>query len=489
MTERFVTYDVWDTLLRRRCDSLAVKLFTCRALLLKNWDVLEPRWRDAWRLLWLRHKIEIGLVHAGRRKGLDGEYTLEDVLEALVRRCSREGTCQDDISRIAAELYRIEITQERFVTYPDPEIAGVIAAHGSARSAFLSDFHLSSPIVADLLRAHGLEQVARTGIVSCDVGLAKKSGRLYEHARQALGIGAATWLHVGDDEHADGRAASRLGITALLHRPPHETSLSRERERLIGRPDIPIAEAHRGIIESARQDDAMHRTARLRGVGLALLMCGFALWVLEESLKRRAAGIRYVGDGCELLAAVHRSVAEVYADALPMPHASTHAVDEPSSAEVAVAIGPDPQQSKVGSDGVQLSMTGSSSAASGASYLGAAMGSDSTDALRQRLDVLAGASLTGDEAATFRESLLAASGAFARAMRTHAVSSEDVLPFAQAVWRNARGGATTDWGETAMPSGARRGLRRALQPAVAVPMTIRAMRSLSRIKRRLRRSD
>jgi FMN phosphatase YigB (HAD superfamily) len=489
MTERFVTFDVWDTLLRRRCDPLCVKLFTCRALVLLHWDRLDPRWRDAWRVLQRRHTIEFDRVRVGRSEGHDGEYRLDAVLEALVRQVCRDATPDADVSRIAAELSQIEIAQERCVTYDDADIADVIAAQGDARLAFLSDFHLPSPVVAELLRAHGFAQVARDGIVSCDVGLSKKSGRLFEHARQALAIGSASWLHVGDDAHADGHAAARLGIATLMHLPAEEAQRRRRRERLFGRPRLAIAEACRRLLESDMRDGPSHLEARIKGAGVAPLMCGFMLWVMEEGLKRRASRIRFLGRGCDLLADVHRVVAGIHSDVLPMPDMSSrHADDGRRTLDVSLAAFPDLQRSAGASNIGQLSLACCIAAGGAENYLGAATKSISTNALRQRLDLIAGISMATDEAAAFRESLLTACETLTKELRTHAVSSADMQPFALAAWRHGSGSGPAGWGVVAMPEHGTWTLRGALAPAVTVPMRIRVRRSLSRIKRRLQRA-
>lgn len=316
MTRGLVSFDVWDTLLRRHCDPETVKLSTCRHLLLLHPDAVDQRWWDVGRLWQLRHRIEIGLVRAARRQGFDGEYRLEEVLDALVRRVARADLPKVRAEEIAAELRRVEVAQEAFVTYRDPVISAVIAEHAGARLAFLSDFHLSTPEVASLLRQNGLGEIAELGFVSADVRLNKKSGRLFEHVRKVLSAEAAEWLHIGDDWNGDVLSPMRAGIRSQHYVPHDEEVLRREKEALLGRPLVVLHRAGLKLVEDAGADQGEAGHARILGQALSPLVAGYGLWLVEQIARHRPDRLIFTGACAELLAAANGEIADVFGGAV-----------------------------------------------------------------------------------------------------------------------------------------------------------------------------
>jgi FMN phosphatase YigB (HAD superfamily) len=321
MSRPIATFDVWDTLLRRRCDPEAVKLFTGHVLASRHGARLAPAFRDRWALLALRRRIELDLVREGRARGSDGAYLAADVFARLVAAAGFDGHAQER-SAVAAWLVDVERAQERFVTYADPSIGVTIARHDGHDLAFISDFHLPAEDIAALLRANGLERIATRGLSSGEHGLAKKSGRLFAHAQRTWQLDPATWTHVGDDPQADVRAAERLGITAVLHRDPGAEMTRRTVEQEFGRTRRRLRHTHRHAIETvlahSRADDADGQ-ARAAGAAMAPLFAGFALWTLERALADRSEAIWFFAREGYFFAKVFEAVAAVYADVLPAP--------------------------------------------------------------------------------------------------------------------------------------------------------------------------
>ena len=207
MSQPTVTFDIWDTVLRRRCAPEAVKLFTCRAMALALHDRIMPRYRDPWSLLALRHKIEQALVAQGRAAGRDGDFLLSALFERLIAAALRaEVETPHALREQAAHFAEIEFEQERFVSYVDPGFAALRRDYLGHDTAFLTDFHMSAEAMQTLLTHHGLPELAARGLSSGDLGLNKKTGRLFESARAAFGLTPERWVHVGDDAKADVQA-------------------------------------------------------------------------------------------------------------------------------------------------------------------------------------------------------------------------------------------------------------------------------------------
>jgi HAD superfamily hydrolase (TIGR01549 family) len=327
MSARFVTFDVWDTLLRRRCDPEATKLFTCWSLILLGGSELARPYHDVWAVLRLRNVIERELAEQNIAQGFDGEYRLTDVLAMLVSR-TRHGNENDPsnanpdgLSRLAYELYRVETLQEHFVTYPDASIAAVIAEHAGSELGYISDFYMGADELSGLLRAHGFGSIAKRGFVSSDIGLNKRSGRLFGHVQTQLGINPAHWTHVGDNAIADIANAQRLGITTHHHRPPSEDEQRMQIARGFGRPHVILRDAFLAARHDAVQtaENASTDNVEMQNLGIeaAPLFVGFAHWLLEWAVHHRSEQIYFVDGSGAFLQALYQRTAAVFADVWP----------------------------------------------------------------------------------------------------------------------------------------------------------------------------
>ncbi len=67
-----------------------------------------------------------------------------------------------------------------------------------------------------LLERLGLSKYFQAIIVSCDVGFAKPSPVIFEHAAKKMGFAPEMMLHVGDSFEHDVTGAKTAGLEALL---------------------------------------------------------------------------------------------------------------------------------------------------------------------------------------------------------------------------------------------------------------------------------
>ena len=67
-----------------------------------------------------------------------------------------------------------------------------------------------------LLQQFQLDRYFETIVVSCEVGFAKPSPVIFEHAAKKLGIVPEQILHVGDSAEEDVAGANAAGVRALL---------------------------------------------------------------------------------------------------------------------------------------------------------------------------------------------------------------------------------------------------------------------------------
>lgn len=287
------TLDVWDTLLRRRCDPDVIKLLTCRHLWLRHHDGLLPSYRDPWRILQERCAVEGELAQASQRGGQDDEYTLAAVLELVLRRVWQPQLRHPQ--SLIHDLINFELEVEIANTYADSEILEWLVQYPARQTLFLSDFYMTADQIQYVLNYHGLASLVQRGLSSCDVGLNKRSGRLFKHVHEAYGVAPSEHLHIGDNPHADVEVPQRLGVKALHYRPEAE---SQNRQRLRGmfqdRNLLHTFITKRVLAEmvTAGRSPAPQAAYEL-GVQIAPLFVGFCLEIAEQALIQNSELIAF----------------------------------------------------------------------------------------------------------------------------------------------------------------------------------------------------
>lgn len=284
---RLRTLDVWDTLLRRKCHPDLIKLNAARHLVLRHGASLADDWREPWRLLRERCLIEGELARQAASRGDDDEYRLENVLDELLARAST--LPEGERLALARELVAAEVAIEKANTFADPHCRETLAEFPAQRSLFLSDFYMPAGLIEELLEHHGLTDLAPEGISSCDVGLNKRSGRLFHHVHEQTGVAPADHVHLGDNRHSDHDMPSRLGIRAVHFLPSEAHAARQQRERLY--PDRGTLLNHiDGEIGGAAETAAARladpaRSAFLLGTRCAPLLVGYAIFIAEQAIR------------------------------------------------------------------------------------------------------------------------------------------------------------------------------------------------------------
>ncbi|MCB1914258.1 MAG: hydrolase [Rhodocyclaceae bacterium] len=319
---RLRTLDVWDTLLRRRCHPDLIKLIAARHLALRHGQSLSPGWGDPWKLLRERCLIEGELARAAAVRGGDDEYTLHQVLETLLERA----TALDQGRRrtLANELLDAELAIEKANTYADPDCRRALAEYPAERSLFLSDFYMPAGLIQELLQHHGIADLAPEGISSCDIGLNKRSGRLFQYVHERHDVAPSDHVHVGDNRHSDHEVPRSLGIEAVHYEPEEAHRQRRGRERLY--PDRGTLLNH--IDEEVRHDAEAAaaqagepaRSALLLGARCAPLFVGYATFIAERAIAEGLERLFFLTREGEFFLEVYRRTfpeARLAACALP----------------------------------------------------------------------------------------------------------------------------------------------------------------------------
>lgn len=306
-----LTVDVWDTLLRRRCHPDGVKLHVARHLLLRWGDRLDPVCRDSWILLRLRQQAERQIGETRQGEGFDDEYGHVEVYRRWLEFAGFDaGPASPPGEALLHELERVEIEQEKHVSYTDPAIGGTLRQLAARRVLFLSDFYLPAAAVRELLGHHGLDEIVSEGLVSCDVGYNKRSGRLFRHVRERSGVPADAHWHIGDNPWSDIRAAREAGIHALHFQPDeeHRRRLAREADfhdrQAALRRAVASLSARPLAAGTVRED--FHRLGR----ECSLLLVGFVLMTMERAVSERVEALYFFTREGEFFLDIYRRLAE-----------------------------------------------------------------------------------------------------------------------------------------------------------------------------------
>ena len=252
-----LTVDVWDTLLRRRVHPDEVKYAAALHLALaiereraqgfiradggrvaSRLAAARERAREAPSLadtaaevLRRRVEVEARLARDHRRAGGEGEYAIEEVTARVAALFLDDPQAAAGAAEAAVAF---EADYELRNSYRDPGIMAALQARRAGRVWYVSDFYMGAARLDAILRAHGI--ALDGGVVSCDVGVNKRRGGMYEHIKAAAGAGAEHIAHIGDDYDADVEQARKHGIAAEHYAPEDEERLRRERaERFMNR--------------------------------------------------------------------------------------------------------------------------------------------------------------------------------------------------------------------------------------------------------------
>ncbi|MFM0221515.1 hypothetical protein [Paraburkholderia dipogonis] len=231
------------------------------------------------------------LADAARAAGRDNEYEIVDVLTHWLRKL----VDRHIDAEVPAKLADFEVNFELRHTYPDPTIRQVVEQHPAEKTLFLSDFYMSAERLRTLLKGHGIDAFVPNGISSCDIGVNKRSGKLFGHVQALYQTTPPEHVHIGDNAVADVEVPRALGVNVVHFVPEAEhakrvdrESLFADRAALFRRID---AEVLADLGECSAERLSAREAALRAGAHAAPLVVGFCLDIAERAL---AEGLEHV---------------------------------------------------------------------------------------------------------------------------------------------------------------------------------------------------
>jgi len=214
------SFDVFDTLVRRRIAPPAqVKIPSAKALveILAGHQISETT--EA--CLKTRQIVSQNLRKAALDKGNDPECPIRQIITAWLQHYLGDAVVEQQIDRVLQTEQEAELSV-CFPTRGMKRLLDEIKQLGK-RLIFVSDMYLGFGEISRILENCGYGGLFDAGYVSGDIGLSKKTGRLYQYVLDKENVDPARLIHIGDDPRADVRSPQRIGIhTCRFHDPVYE---------------------------------------------------------------------------------------------------------------------------------------------------------------------------------------------------------------------------------------------------------------------------
>ena len=125
---------------------------------------------------------------------------------------------EDDVlpKDVIEALMKEELALEERFCYLRQSAKGLMdyAVSAGKRIVAISDMYLPAVFIEKLLEKNGLPKLEKV-FVSCEHGLTKRTGRLYNYVLNTLGIQREQMIHIGDNLVSDVKVPEKLGIKAF----------------------------------------------------------------------------------------------------------------------------------------------------------------------------------------------------------------------------------------------------------------------------------
>jgi FMN phosphatase YigB (HAD superfamily) len=229
MTTRLVSFDIWDTVLRRDCHPEQIKLEMADFLATQVKGGRTPR-----RIYLKRLSIEQALAAEALREGRAPDSNFLEVHRRLLCWMSGRGVDKSLLRRMLEREVELEIAH----TYVDRDVRSLLDAgrSNSGRVVYISDFYMPGEWLSRVLDAKGVLPLFDAGYVSIDHGATKHAGDLFDVVRRLENVsGDMEWLHYGDNGHSDVSKARERGVTGVLFQPEGEHALRLQKEARFGK--------------------------------------------------------------------------------------------------------------------------------------------------------------------------------------------------------------------------------------------------------------
>ena len=291
--EKIISFDIWDTIIKRKCHPEEIKLATARYILLKYEDKLKEKYKDIYEILKKRDEIEAEECKKNNANGFDEECRILDVFKIL-----EEEIFEEDV-KIEEELLKEEIEEEKRTIYINPEILPIFEKYKDLKMYCISDFYMSADSLKELLDYLDLPVKIEKIYSSADYLLNKRTGNLYKKAEEELNVKPENHIHVGDNQYSDIEMAKSLGIETIKT-TKQEFNFIPEKGRNF---EFDLSCVKK---EGKTKEERLFNT----GVDLAPLLYFFGYSIVEYAIKNKINKVYYATREGETFIKIHELIKE-----------------------------------------------------------------------------------------------------------------------------------------------------------------------------------
>ena len=212
---RVISFDLWDTLVRRKCHPDETKLRLCRYVWLTSVCSIRQGEATPSAIFWMRKSIEDRIANE------DWEYRFCDVARALIDEINSTYSTRSELTVEILEEAELQI--ENSSTHIDKQAYDLLkqACDESSKAErmilLISDFYHSSLWLSRFLSLKGISQYFEYIHSSSDNYLTKRSGLIYEDLIRKNTDWTNSWIHIGDNRVADHETPKKYNIHTYLY--------------------------------------------------------------------------------------------------------------------------------------------------------------------------------------------------------------------------------------------------------------------------------
>lgn len=194
MKRTFVSFDIFDTCLIRRCGEPH-----------KIWDLMAEELFD-------KDDVRGRLSFVGNRRVVEQKLmdenpypTLQDIYDEL--NISQWGLVPEDVIQLEKYIEEKEL-------FPNPKMLEIVKRYRfeGFSIAFISDMYLPSELLKRILMKFGFCHVDDRVYVSAECKATKNEGSLFDYVFKDTNTTAKQWIHYGDNEKSDYLKPKSKGI-------------------------------------------------------------------------------------------------------------------------------------------------------------------------------------------------------------------------------------------------------------------------------------
>lgn len=302
-----VSFDIFDTLVHRLTETPVDVFDAVRSkLMTSELALFHPKLIDNFPYLRRISEQKAREVRV-KQLGGDAEIHFDEIYDQLVLQYSMDNTTRQLLQETELSLEKLFLyrSQDGFAKYSEAIAKG-------KRVLFISDMYLPQGFLIEVLRNLGFQAAStETVFVSCEHRCNKHSGKLYQVVQKQCDLNLKTWLHFGDNLHADVESARKMGLFAehatwskVNNVPRHSSKIADTLpESIMGGIHLP---QHKAIYQSENgYQDLGYRV-------FAPMIFGYYVWLQQQLKDFQADKILFFARDAYLIQQIHEIIYPQY---------------------------------------------------------------------------------------------------------------------------------------------------------------------------------